>query len=454
MISPASRREFLRRTASLAAYGAAAPMAFNLAAINAASAASAPTNYRALVCIFLYGGNDAHNTVIPYDAASHARYVAERGNLSVARASLTPNLIVPTGGFAAGRQFALPPELAPLKTLFDAGKLSVGLKVGTLVQPTSLLDFKAKRNLPPKLFSHADQFNLWQTASADGAGTGWGGRMGDLFGDTYNVNSKLLGNISFARGGSFQTGARVNEYAMSTAGAAQINRLPELSGSDALMQRNLARASAHLMDRELAARVSRNDQGAAILTSALASVPANMGLPSTGLGSQLNAVARMIAARSGTGAGRQVFFVAMGGFDNHSDLGGAHPGLLAELANGMSAFQAAMDNLGVGNQVTTFTASDFGRALTSNGDGVDHGWAGHQFVMGGSVKPKSWFGGVPEVRIGAADDVGQGRMLPEVSVEQYGATLAKWMGVAAGDIPSVMPGIARFNTRDLGFMQA
>lgn len=454
MISPASRREFLRRAAAFTGYGAAAPFALNLAAINAASAAAAPTDYRALVCIFLYGGNDAHDTVIPYDAASYARYAAERSGIAVDRGTLANTIIAPTGGFAAGRQFALRAELAPLKTLFDAGKLSVGLKVGTLVQPTTLADFKAQRNLPPKLFSHADQFNLWQTASADGGATGWGGRMGDLFGDNYNASSKLLCNVSFANGSSFQTGAKSNEYAMATSGPVKINRVPEVSGADAIIQRNLARASTHLMDRELAARVGRNDQGAGIIESALAGVSSSLVPSSTGLGAQLNAVARMIAGRNGIGAKRQVFFVAMGGFDNHSDLLATHPELLTDLAYGMSAFQAAMDQLGVGNQVTTFTASDFGRALTSNGDGADHGWAGHHFVMGGSVQPKSWFGGVPEIRIGGNDDVGQGRMLPAVAVEQYGATLAKWMGVADADLPTVMPGITRFNARTLPFMQA
>lgn len=448
MTHAASRREFLHRAARFTALGAAAPLALNLAAVRAASAAAG--GYKALVCVFLYGGNDPHNSIVAYDAASHARYASVRSTVAVARTALAGTQVTPAGGWPDGRQFALHPSLAPLMPVFNSGKLALVMNVGTLVRPVTLADYRNRRNLPPKLMSHNDQFNLWQTMMTEGASSGWGGRMADLLAAA-NGSQPSLTSLSIGSSAAFSTGTQVSGFAIGAGGPTGLRGVSGIAGSDLVMERALMRASPHLLEAELAARFARATYSGSALRSGLSGigVPA---MPATPLGAQLAMVARVVAARQALGMSRQVFLVSMRGFDTHSGLVVQHRDLLTQLGNALAAFQSGLDQMGVGDSVTTFTASDFGRALTANGNGSDHGWGGHHLVMGGAVRPRAWAGAVPSVRIGAQDDIGQGRLLPAIGVDQYGATLARWMGVSPGDMPSVFPNIGNYPVADLGLL--
>jgi uncharacterized protein (DUF1501 family) len=342
--------------------------------------------------------------------------------------------------------------MTALKPIYDQGKLVPVMRLGTLAQPVTVADFAAGRNLPPKLMSHNDQFTLWQTMMAEGAQTGWGGRLGDLL--AYgNGSNALLTNVSVGSSAVFSSGKVSQEFSMGAAGVSRIAPV-NLPGNVAAGLENRLRADdAHLLNKELAARFSRGQAGGAAISAALGNSAPSSLIPETGLGQQLRMVARLIGANATLGMNRQVFFVSMGGFDTHASLGTDHPELLQELSDAMAGFQGTMDAMGMGQQVTSFTASDFGRSLTTNGRGSDHGWAGHQLVMGGAVKPQVWAGALPTLTLGANDDIGQGRLLPAVSVEQYGATLAKWMGVSATEMPTLFPTIGKFASADLGFMR-
>jgi len=451
-LSAVSRREFLRRSARFGAYGAAAPLAMNLAALGAAAAQQRNLNdYRALVCIFLYGGNDAHNTLPPQDADTHARYLAAPGSLAVPRDGLA-DLVLDTARPWPGTQaFALHPALAALHPVFEAGQLALVMKVGTLIRPVSKADYLAQRNLPPKLMSHNDQFSLWQTLVAEGAQSGWGGRMGDLLAAA-GPQDPLFTAISVDVSSAYSSGTAVDEFMVGSPGPVTLLPIPGLPGSDLLLYQSLTRTdSLHLMDRELSRRTVIATEGAARLNVALANVD-DQGLPATPLGAQLNMVARLMAVREALGLKRQTFFVSLSGFDSHSALSSAHPALLGQLGEAMAAFQTVLARLGLSESVTTFTASDFGRALTVNGDGVDHGWAGHHVVMGGSVQARQWVGEAPGFHLGDEEDIGQGRLLPAISVDQLGATLATWMGVADTDLATVFPNIGNFDQRTLPLM--
>ena len=452
------RREFLRRASALGLAGTAAPWAMNLASIGEAAAATAPSDYKALVCVFLYGGNDYGNTLVPCDAASYQAYAGIRPSIATPLAQLlplTPKVALPAAN--AGRQMALAPQLGNLKTLFDAGKLGVQLNVGTLVQPTTLAQYKAQSvPLPPKLFSHNDQQSVWQSIGPEGTTTGWGGRIGDQFLSS-NGNATFT-CINVSGNAVFMSGQQAVQYQISTSGAVPIHGIGSpLYGSQACSTalRNLITATdrTNWMEQELNSVVIRSISAQSVVSSALGAAPAlSTAFDSTNdLAMQLQMVARMIGARAALGASRQVFFVSLGGFDLHSDLPGAHPGLLTSLSNALYSFYNATVELGVASQVTSFTASDFGRTLSSNGDGSDHGWGSHHFVLGGAVQGGRYWGTLPSVSINGPDDVGQGRLLPTSSVDQLAATLATWMGVSATNLALVLPQIANYTTRDLGY---
>ena len=447
------RREFLRRVGAMGVAGAAAPWALNLAALGEAAAATAPGDYKALVCVFLYGGNDYGNTLVPYDSASYNAYAAIRQTLATPRDQLAATVL---GQSVGGRQMALAPQLGKLKALWDAGKLGVQLNVGTLIQPTTLAQYKAQSvPLPPKLFSHNDQQSVWQSSSPEGATTGWGGRLGDLF---LSGNGTATFTCINASGNAvFMAGKQAVQYQVSTSGAVPINGvLRPVYGSQACSDALKALITAdrsHWMEAELNRVVARSISAQGTVSAGLAGVPALKTVFDTtsSLSSQLQVVARLIAARQALGASRQVFFVSIGGFDLHDFLLDQHPGLLTAVNNALGSFYDATVELGVANQVTTFTASDFGRTLTSNGDGSDHGWGSHHVVMGGAVKGGRYWGSLPSVSVNGPDDVGQGRLLPTTAVDQLGATLATWMGISATDLPLVLPQIGNYSQRDLGY---
>ncbi len=453
-----SRRAFLRRSAALGLAGVAAPFVTSLAAIGEAAAAVS-SDYKALVCVFLYGGNDYANTLPPYDQASYNLYQAARSNIALSRDALTATALNPTNSLG-GRQYALAPAMAPLLPVFDAGKLAVALNVGTLVMPTTKAQYQANSvRLPPKLFSHNDQQSYFQASNPEGATSGWGGRIGDLF--QSGNGSATLTCVNTSGNAVYLTGKTAVQYAVGTGGPiALLNNASSLYGSTAAMstlKTLMTGSSSNLLANEHARVSKRALDTYAQLSGALAGAPAgNFTLFPTGnnLADQLKMVARMISVSAELGAKRQVFFVSLGGFDMHDSLAAQHPVQMGLVANAMKAFYDTTVALGVADRVTTFTASDFGRTLTSNSDGADHGWGSMHFVMGGAVKGKAIYGTPPAIGSNTPDDVGQGRLLPTIAVDQYAATLAGWFGVSGSDMATVLPNIGNYNsaTWNIGFV--
>jgi uncharacterized protein (DUF1501 family) len=454
----ASRRAFLQRASALSLAGAAAPWALNLAAMGEAAATTA-TDYKALVCVFLYGGNDYANTLVPYDTTNYALYNGLRPTLAYAHSVLGGTVLQPAAPLAGGRQYALAPELSPLLPLFDAGHLGVVLNVGTLVQPTTKAQYLAKTvPLPPKLFSHNDQQSVWQSSQPEGATSGWGGRLGDLF-QAGNGNATFT-CINVTGNAVYLSGRTAVQYQVATSGSVPLKALSTpLFGSAACssaLRTLITQPCTHLLESEYTRVTQRSIDANSLLTSQLTPASAlTTAFPSpNSLADQLKLVARMIASADGLSAKRQVFFVSLGGFDTHDGLLTEHPVLLTNLANALSAFYAATVELGVASQVTTFTASDFGRTLSGNNDGSDHGWGSMHFVMGGAVNGQRYYGTPPAVASNGPDDVGQGRLLPTTSVDQLAATLGRWMGVSDTNLLTVLPNLANFDVgaRNLGFV--
>ena len=450
-----TRREFLKRSSALSLAGAAAPWALNLAAIGEAAALTA-TDYKALVCVFLYGGNDYADTLVPYDAANYNAYQTIRTTIARARDTLTATALTPAVALPDARQMALAPELALLKPIFDAGKMGVVLNIGTLIQPTTLAQYNAKSvPLPPKLFSHNDQQSVWQSSLPEGATSGWGGRMGDLFLSSNGNATFTCVNVS--GNAVFMSGKEANQYQISSSGSVALRgAAAPLFGSQACsdaLRTMVTAPRTNLFENEHTKVMARSIAANSALTTALAgnptiTTPFNAANP---LALQLQMVARLIAARDAVGAKRQVFFVSLGGFDNHDFLVSQHPGLLTNVADAINSFYNATIELGVADKVTTFTGSDFGRTLTSNGDGSDHGWGNHHFVVGGAVKGQRYYGQLPATAVSGPDDVGQGRLLPTTSVDQLAATFATWLGLSASELPLVVPNITNFSTKNIGF---
>ena len=458
----ASRRAFLQRASTLSIAGVATPWALNLAALSEASAATA-TDYKATVCIFLYGGNDYGNTLIPYDTSGYNAYIGLRPSLGYAQNTLTGTVLnslntpVDSAGFS--HQYALAPELSPLMPIFNAGKMAVILNVGTLVQPTTKLQYTNKSvPLPPRLFSHNDQQSVWQSSSSEGAKAGWGGKMGDLF-QSSNANSTFT-CINVSGNAVYLSGNTAVQYQISTSGSVPLNGIKSpLFGSSACssaLQTLVTQSRTHLLENEYNRINARAINANEILSTALAAAPALKTVFPTqnNLGDQLKMVAKMISIAATTGAKRQVFFVSMNGFDTHDGLVTLHPKLMTGLADAMSAFYNATVELGVANNVTSFTASDFGRTLSGNNDGSDHGWGSMHFVMGGAVNGQRYYGTPPIIASNGPDDVGQGRLIPTTSVEQYAATLGKWLGVSDSDLLTLLPNLTNYNasSRNLGFV--
>jgi|JI8StandDraft_2_1071088.scaffolds.fasta_scaffold11955_2 uncharacterized protein (DUF1501 family) len=467
-----NRRAFLRRAGQLAFTGAALPTVMNLAALGEAAAFNA-TDYKALVCVFLFGGNDHANTVINYDPTTHGQYNTIRTSIALPRASLTATALNPTVPLPGGVQYALHPSMTGLAGLFNAGRAAVQLNVGPLVVPTTRQQYNARSvPLPPKLFSHNDQQSVWMTSAPEGATTGWGGHIGDLARSSNNPNN-VLTCISVAGNTVFLSGDQALSYQVSSNGAVRINALNNnVYGSAqvrAAMLQLALQSRGHALENEYNLVTARAFATEGAITNALNAFPATNApfntFPTTNnsLASQLRLVARLIAARDTLGTKRQVFFVSMGGFDLHDNLISGQATLMDRLSSALTAFYEATVQLGVADKVTAFTASDFGRTLSSNGDGSDHGWGAHHLVVGGAVRGAAFYGRVPPVSVtnsttDAFDQwhVGQGRLLPSTSVDQYAATLARWFGVEAGELGQILPYIGNFGGTDypvdLGFM--
>ena len=450
-----ARRAFLRRAGQLGLAGVATPWALNLAAIGEAAAFTA-TDYKAIVCVFLYGGNDYGNTLVPFDNANYAKYAAIRTGIATPQASLAGTVLAPATPLPGGMQLALAPELAPLKGIFDAGRMAVQLNVGPLIQPTTLAQYSAKSvPLPPKLFSHNDQQSVWQSSLPEGSVLGWGGRMGDLA--LSNNGKATFTCVSVTGNAVYLAGQSAQAYQVSSGGAVPINGLKNgVYGSAACataLNSLITQASSNYMESAYSQTTQRSITAEGTVTAATSGVtlatPFNTANP---LAMQLQMVAKMIAGRSTLDVKRQVFMVSLGGFDTHDFLPQNHPVLLGQVAEALKSFYDATKELGIDDKVTAFTASDFGRTLASNGDGSDHGWGSHHFVLGGAVNGKKYYGTAPAIAVNGADDVGQGRLLPTTSVDQFAATLASWFGVSGSELKLVVPNIVNYTTQNLGFV--
>lgn len=446
-----ARRAFLRQAAQLSAV-AGTPFALNLMGIGAASAQTAG-DHKALVCIFLAGGNDHANTVVPRSGTAYNAYQQARPSLALPASSLLP--ISPSG--YSGPELGLHPSLSALQPLFGQQRIALMANVGTLTQTITRTQWNSGRPLvsvPHQLFSHSDQQGAWQTGLPDRASqTGWQGRMGDLLASAYNPGSQVSIAMSVAGNNMMQAGSSTIQYQLTTNGAVRVSGpIPYSTQGVAAMRQLMTETRAHLLEGELNRVAARAITSEAVVSSALSGVSLSTTFPATGIGRQLQMVARMIAARSALGQRRQMFFVQHGGYDFHDNLLTDQSARLRELGDAMAAFYQATAALGVANQVTTFTASDFGRALQHNGRGSDHGWGGHHFVMGGAVQGNRVYGQFPTTALNGPEDSGQGRLIPTTSVDEYAATLARWFGVSLSNLPTVLPNINRFASRDLGFM--
>jgi uncharacterized protein (DUF1501 family) len=370
------RRAFLRRSGQLALTGTALPFALNLAAMGEAAAFDA-TDYKALVCVFLYGGNDFANTVVTYDDASYNSYAAIRGGsgqagggIAIAKAALTPTLLSPTTPLADSRQYALNPAMTAMAALFNSGKAAVQLNVGPLVVPLTRAQYNSTDRktypLPPKLFSHNDQQSVWQSLAAEGATVGWGGRIGDL---ALSSNGRSTFTCISATGNAvFLSGQSAVAYQVSTGGSVAINAIKSngygIPGVQGALSTLLQQSRSHMLEDEYNKVTARSVAAEVQVTAAIGGTSTlTTTFPTgNGLADQLKMVARLIAARGSLGAKRQVFFVSLGGFDLHADLMTQHPVVLGRVSEAMNAFYNATVELGVASQVTSFTASDFGRS--------------------------------------------------------------------------------------------
>jgi uncharacterized protein (DUF1501 family) len=489
----ASRRRFLR-TASVvsgAVGPVAAPFALNLASLNTAVAQT--TDYKAIVCLFLYGGNDSSHMVLRTDATSFNEYTRMRsvapesialkapGTAPVATAPLASpdrlggvRAIVPkfSAGIAGTAEnsaltFALHPSMPEVATLFAANRLAILANAGPLVQPLTRAEYVANVLPRPKaLGSHNDQQSTWQALGPEGVKIGWGGHLGDLVASS-NANT-VFTSISVSGNAVFSAGETVFQYQVGSGGATQIGGLSgTLFGSStasATLKSIVTASNQHLFANEYGAIVKRSvDAQAAFQVAYTASTvtaptqyvqPSTNNLVNNSLAQQLQTVARIIGARGGLGAKRQVFFVSMGGFDTHDGQNMNQADLLARLSHALGYFDGALAGLAGGDMrgsVTLFTASDFGRTLTSNGDGTDHGWGGHHFVSGGAVNGGEIFGRFPQFGLNLSDSANNA-YLPVTSVDTIGSTLGRWFGATDAQLDTVFPNLRNF-PRDLGFLK-
>ena len=426
-----------------------------------ANAQTVPSDYKALVCIFLFGGNDGNNMIIPADAAGYGAYNAVRGtdsNINIAQSELLtfkPSNRSSTYGFH--------PSMSAVHPLFDQGKLAIVANAGPLLAPITKAQYLAGVSRPDQLFSHSDQQAQWQSSISDQAArTGWGGRLADSVAsmngsNTFPVLTSVAGSTLYttgsaqsplsipSSGGTFTLSGLTGTDAISKARAAALNSLL-LQGKDHM----LVKAAAEQTEQAIALSAKVNP----IITSTASSVTNLFTTTGNSLAAQLLQVAKLIEARATIGLSRQMFFVSLGGFDTHNNQINTQQTLLGYVSSAMKSFYDATASLGVANNVTTFTLSDFGRTFKpSAGGGSDHAWGNHHMVMGGAVKGGAMYGTFPVQQLNGVDDVtGEGRWLPTTSVDQYAATLATWFGVPASGLATVAPNIGAFANKNLGFV--
>jgi len=448
-----NRRDFLRTSGAAALFAATPGLAYS----QVVGGGGSFTDYRALVCVFMFGGNDSYNMLIPNTNAEYAAYAASRQNLALLQSDLLPISPASTGT----PDYGLHPAMGGIQGLFQEGNAALVTNVGPLIEPTTKAQyFDRSVTLPPQLFSHNDQQDQWTSLRGNAQSkTGWAGRMADLIRDGV-AGQQMATNASLFGSNLFQSADETVAYVMGPNGPIQYQGFSTTPG-DILNEQRLAFSRVvdaqynTIYERGYAEVQRRAIDAADTVSTAIANAPTiNTVFPQSQLGTQLQTVARLIAVRDELQMQRQIFFVATGGFDSHDDQNQNQPGLLGGISDAIAAFHAATEELQIANSVTTFTQSDFGRTLTSNGDGTDHAWAGNQLVAGGAVNGGDLYGSYPLLEIGGPEDVGGGRMIPSTSADQYAATLAKWFGIPDVDLQIVAPNLANFAQRDLGFMIA
>ena len=411
-------------------------------------------DYKALVCVFLFGGMDCHDVLIPHDPSTYRDFASTREELLTGyqgtreRSSLLPLTTSSVPGYA------FPPELSGLQSMFNqtASPLAVVANVGPLVEPATLAQVRDRSvKLPPRLFSHNDQQSVWQASQPEGAQYGWGGLFADALAGRNSNNT--FTTITGGGADVFLTGRATTPYQVSLDGRTALE-LKEIINDEANLSMQLfdemlagqTTQSDHILIRDLASTFRSGFSANAAFMSAIRNAPgATTPFPQTQLGRQLEMVSRAISVNSQLGASRQIFLVGMGGFDTHSGQAGWLPSLLQAMNDALVAFHNRLAEFGYADKVTLFTASDFGRTLAVNGDGTDHGWGGHHFVMGDAVNGGAIFGDVPPSLLGNEQDAGQGRLIPTISVEEYAASLGRWFGLSAEDLRIALPNLANFD---------
>lgn len=467
-----SRRDFLIRTTCAGLSAAVAQASIRkLGLMSLYARPSGPSDYRALVCVFLNGGNDSNNVIVPRDSFWNTQYAVARpgsSGLQIPVGNLVP---VNNPASLGGRAFGFHPGLPELATLYNANRLAVVSNVGPLVVPVNQGNIDSKPT-PYSLFSHSDQIDCWQTGRSDERiSTGWGGRTNDA---TLNCNggSGFPTITTIAGATTFCVGTNQMPLSIDTGALDQVLVLNGFNGSDADNARFSSMDFARTIDRTatLIAAASDTTQQAVDISAALSTDPTLQTVfPGSDLGSQLQQVAKVMKLNLGSAElslNRQIFYVETGGYDTHQDQLQDQSDNMVELSQALNAFYAATVELGISDRVVTFTLSDFGRTLQPSGDtgsaGTDHGWGSHQFVMGDAVSGGNFYGVpggngtiFPDLVIGGVDDVSsddRGRWIPSTSVEQYGGTLARWFGVSGLDLPVVFPNSGNFSPTTLGFL--
>ena len=454
-MSAMSRRDFLKKTSA----GAAATAAFAAypgAAFSQGIGTAAPfPDYKALVCVFMLGGNDSYNMLVPRSNAEYAVYQQSRQNMAIDQASLLPiNPLTPDGA-----DYGLHPMMAGVQNLFETNRAAIVNNIGPLIEPTTKDQFLNQSVLlPPQLFSHNDQQDQWNSLRGVAQSkTGWAGRIADLI--RINVTDQQMAtNVSLFGSTILQSADETVAYVMGSQGPIPFSGFDDTMAGQAqraAFERVINANYGSIYERAFAEVQRRAVASADLIADALndPNTPVlNTVFPNTQLGEQLNTVARLIAVRDQLQMQRQFFFVATGGFDSHDNQVLNQPDLLGGVSEAMSAFYDAMVEIGTSGMVTSFTQSDFGRTLTSNGDGTDHAWGGNQLVIGDAVAGRELYGTYPLLQLDGPDDVGGGRIIPTTSADQYAATLARWFGIPDEDLVTVAPNIGNFVQRDLGFL--
>ena len=471
MTTNASRREFLRRASLLSLAGSSAvPFALNLMTVGSAAAQTAPSDYKALICLFMQGGNDSHHMVLATDPTAFNAYTAIRKTADADQIALDSTKLLPiTLATAQGvsATFALHPNLAAVQSLFAAKRAAIVANVGPLVAPLTKAQWLAHSvPVPRSLFSHNDQVSTWQASAPEGTRTGWAGRMGDLLA-AGNAKSTFT-CVSLSGSSLLLSGNSVVPFNVGATGSIAVaglgSSLYGVTAGSAAYRSIITGARSHLFEKQIASVTNRSLAGQADLQSGMlpvSGVPAttqylnpNSGLmQDNSLATAFQTIARVIGGHTALGARRQVFFVNLNSFDTHDGQNTRLADFYARIGHAMAYFDQTMTGLNLANNVTTFTASDFGRTLASNGDGSDHGWGAHHLVFGGAVNGGDMYGTFPPYVMNGDHDVGGGRLLPTVSVEQYAGTLARWFGLSGSEIAAVFPNFGNFGSQPLmGFI--